>query len=315
MHILIVKTSSLGDVIHTLPALTDAKKAIPDISFDWVVEEAFAEIPQWHPTVKNVIPIAWRRWRKNITPAFCSGELPTFLKTLRQKKYDLIIDAQGLIKSAIITTIARGVTCGYDKNSAREKQATFFYKNKFAIAKNHHAITRIRQLFAATLKYKTPTTAPDYNINKQMLPPIDNNEKYLVFFHGSSREEKCWQEQKWIELTSLATANGFIVYFPWGNDTEFERAKRITQNNNRARVLPKLNLTAIATLLQSARGAVAVDTGLGHVAAALETPTISLYGPTAPKLIGTLGVNTTHMLNFSQLEATNVWQMTKSKIR
>ncbi|EKE01984.1 MAG: hypothetical protein ACD_21C00011G0009 [uncultured bacterium] len=312
MNVLIVKTSSLGDVVHTLPALTDAKNAIPDISFDWVVEEDFAEIPEWHKAVKNVIPVAWRRWRKNLIKALVSGELKSFLKTLRQKKYDLIIDAQGLIKSAIITKIARGTSYGYDKNSAREPQAAFLYKNKIAVAKDQHAIARIRQLFAAALKYEMPNTDPNYGINTQLFPPPNNNEKYMVFFHGTSREEKCWHEQKWIDLAQFATANGFIVYLPWGNNIELARAKRIAQNNNQAKVLPKLSLAAIVALLQSAKGAVAVDTGLGHVAAALGVPTISLYGSTDPELIGAIGANQIHMTDFEQVEAADVWQTIKN---
>ena len=314
MNILIIKTSSLGDVIHTLPALTDAKKAIPNSNFTWVVEESFAEIPHWHPAVQNVIPVAWRRWRKNFSQALSSGELFTFLQTLRQKKYDVIIDAQGLIKSAIITKIARGISYGYTKNSSREKLAALFYKTKFAIAKNQHAITRIRQLFAAVLDYQLPTSAPNYNINKPIFPLSDNNAKYLVFFHGSSHPEKCWQVQKWHELAKLATAHGFIVYLPWGNRVELERSKAIAQTNNMTLVLPKLNLAEIATLLQNAKGAVAVDTGLGHVAAALGTPIISLYAATNPQLIGTIGPNTTHLLHLPQLAASTVWQVMQKNL-
>lgn len=314
LNVLIVKTSSLGDVIRALPAITDATRAIPDISFDWLVEEAFEEIPKWHLAIKNVIPVAWRRWRKNIIKAFYSGELPAFLKILRQKKYDLIIDAQGLIKSGVMAKIARGATYGYDKNSAREKQAALFYKNTFTISLDQHSITRMRLLFAAALKYEMPTTAPDYGINNQIFPKLHYNKKYIVLCHGTTSQERCWHEQKWIELTEFATTNGFIVYLPWGNRIELERAKRIAQNNNQAKVLPKLNLSAIAILLQSAKCVVAVDTGLGHIAAAFRVPIVSLYGPTIPRLAGTAGVNQshiTHMTNFEQLEAADVWQAIK----
>jgi heptosyltransferase I len=310
MNVLIVKTSSLGDIIHTLPALTDAKNAIPNINFDWVVEEDFAQIPSWHQSVKNVYPIALRRLRKNLIKTLFSNELPTALKPLRQKKYDLIIDTQGLIKSAIITTIAHGHSCGYSINSIREKCAALFYRKRFTVDKNQHAITRIRKLFSAALKYETPTNTPDYHINKNLFQQTQPNEKYIVFLHGTSREEKCWNEQKWIELAQFAAANGFTVYVPWGNSAEFARAKRIAQNN-KAKVLPKLNLLSIATLLLNAKCVVAVDTGLGHLAAALETFTISLYGPTDPKLIGTVGKNVVHMINFEQLEAADVWQAFK----
>lgn len=314
MNVLIIKTSSMGDIVHTLPALTDAQQAIPDINFDWVAEEAFTEIPQWHTSVKNVITIAWRRWRKNLIQTLFSGELLRSIKKLRQTKYDLIIDAQGLFKSAIIAKIAHGKIIGYDRNSIREPLATFFYATKFAVDKNQHAIIRIRQLFAAALQYQVPNTAPNYGINKPIFSQLNSSEKYLVFLHGTSREAKCWYEQKWIELAKFATTNGFVVYLPWGNNMELARAKRIAQNNNLIKVLPKLNLVAIATLLQTAKGVVAVDTGLGHIAAALGVLTISLYGPFDPKLSGTVGANQIHMDTLEQLEAADVWQKINGKI-
>ena len=314
MKVLIVKTSSLGDVVHALPAVTDAQKNIPDINFDWVVEENFAEIPSWHPAIKNIIPVAWRRWRKNLIKSLYSGEILQFLKKLREEKYDLIIDAQGLIKSAVIASFARGVKVGYDKNSAREREASFFYKNKYAVSRDLHAITRIRHLFALALKYEIPNTVPVYGIDEKIFPLADNSEKYLVFFHGTSREEKCWSEQKWIELAEFAVTNGFIVYLPWGDNVELERAKRIAQKNqNQIRVLPKLKISAIAALIRSASGTVAVDTGLGHVAAAFGVPTVSLYGPTDPKLCGATATaaNQMHLSNFTQVEAADVWQVMK----
>ena len=103
MRVLLVKTSSLGDVIHTLPALTDAQRAIPGIQFDWVVEEGFAEIPAWHPAVAQVIPVAIRRWRKHPLQTLRSGEWRRFKARLRETHYDLVIDAQGLLKSAWLT--------------------------------------------------------------------------------------------------------------------------------------------------------------------------------------------------------------------
>lgn len=304
MKVLLVKTSSLGDIIHALPALTDAKAAIPNISFDWVVEENFAQIPKMHRAVQDVLPIAWRRLRKNILQAIYSGELKQTYKMLRQKQYDLIIDAQGLIKSAIITKLAHGPSFGYDQDSAREKYAACFYDHKFTIAKDQHAILRIRQLFAAALHYQLPNTAPDYGIGQ---PSMHND--YIVFLHGTSRGEKCWQEEKWIELAALANLNNLLVYLPWGNALELKRAKSIAQNSSNVKVLPKLDLTALALLLQHAKAVIAVDTGLAHLAAALNVPVIALYGATEPKLIGTVGANTQiHLTNFTLLKATDVWE-------
>lgn len=309
MKVLIVKISSLGDIVHTLPALTDAKKNIPDISFDWVVEESFSEIPAWHPAVDEVIPIAWRRWRKNLLKAFSSGEVTNFFKKLRSKKYDLIIDAQGLIKSSVISKLASGVGVGYDKNSAREKHASFLYKNRYNVSRDLHAISRIRELFSLALNYQLQEYSADYGIDKRIFKISDNNEKYLVFLHGTSKEEKCWNEQKWVELAKFALENGFIVYLPWGNNEEFARAKRIAScNQAKIRVLPKLKVSSIAALLNEASGAVAPDTGLGHVAAALGVPTISLYGPSNVKLTGTVGKNQGHLLDLDKIEAADVWQ-------
>ena len=147
MHVLLVKMSSMGDIIHTLPAVTDAMNAIPDLKIDWVVEPAFSDIPAWHPAVKQVIPMALRKWRKNIIGSFPSGEIKQFLQTLKEKKYDAIIDAQGLLKSAIVSKIARGESHGYDKHSAKERISSYFYTHTYAAKKTEHAIKRARFLF------------------------------------------------------------------------------------------------------------------------------------------------------------------------
>src|SRR3989338_8710444 len=153
MHVLLIKMSSMGDVIHTLPALTDALQAIPTIAIDWIIEPAFADIPTWHPAVKNIIPIPLRKWKKNIFSRETLSEVKNFYKKLREKKYDVIIDAQGLLKSAVVAKCARGKTHGHDKNSAREWIASYFYDKKYAIEKTQHAVTRTRALFAHTLQY------------------------------------------------------------------------------------------------------------------------------------------------------------------
>ncbi|HIQ53746.1 MAG TPA: lipopolysaccharide heptosyltransferase I, partial [Pseudomonas pachastrellae] len=146
MRVLLIKTSSLGDVIHTLPALTDAARAIPGIRFDWVVEEGFAEIPSWHPAVDAVIPVAIRRWRKKPLQAVRSGEWGNFKRRLRETQYDLVIDAQGLLKSAWLTRYARAEVVGLDKSSAREPLAARFYQRRLAVAWGQHAVERTRQL-------------------------------------------------------------------------------------------------------------------------------------------------------------------------
>jgi heptosyltransferase-1 len=301
MRVLIVKTSSLGDIIHTLPALTDACKAVPGIRFDWVVEENFAAVPAWHPAVKKIIPIAWRRWRKKIFSLRTLREIMVFRRDLRAEKYDLVIDAQGLVKSAVFSRLARGVHSGLDWSSAREKYAAWFYQRTCAVAFQQHAVVRARSLFSQLLRYPTPTSLADYGIDKNnfikddLIKKTGDAQKYLIFFHGTTWATKHWPEEYWIELVKLANNAGFPVKLPWGNDTEKARAQRIAQVSANAEVLPPLNLSGIAAVLAGAKAVVTVDTGLGHLAAAFNIPSVSLYGPTNPVFTGALGQSQKHL--------------------
>jgi len=285
MNVLLVKTSSMGDIIHTLPALTDAGKIFPDIKFDWVVEENFVEIPGWNSLVNQIIPIALRRWRKSILTTLRNNEWRLFYKALTAKQYDLIIDAQSLIKSAVITKLARGECYGLDKNSARESLASLLYKHKVFIPKEQPAIARIRQLFSKVLKYDLPNTEPDYGINLSLNSTVDNS--YLVFLHGTTSNDKCWAESNWIALAKFAAQKNYLVQLAWSNDSEYKRVCNIAGKCDNVKILPKSNLTVLANVIKNAKGVVAVDTGLGHLAAAFKKPMVSLYGPSDPKLVGT----------------------------
>lgn len=308
MQILVIKLSSMGDIIHVLPALSDAVAAIPNISFDWVVEENFAEIPSWHSASNLIIPIAMRRWRKQLLTALKKHEIQNFWQKLRAKKYDYVIDVQGLLKSAVITRAAKGVSCGFSANNAREPLAAYFYKCKFDIAKNLHAIERARQLFAKALGYKISESFPDFALKKSVFNCNSIAEKYLMFVHGTSRDEKCWPEKNWIALAKIATEHGFKVKLPWGKEAEFDRAQRIAAECKNVEVLPKSSLTTLGTLLLNSKGVFAVDTGLGHLAAALNVPAVSLYGPTNPDLIGTRGKNQIHITNMETCSAEKAWE-------
>jgi len=314
----VVKMSSLGDVIHTLPALTDAARALSGIRFDWVVEEAFAEIPGWHPAIDQVIPVAIRRWRKRPLKNFTGPEWRRARNALRRQQYDAVIDAQGLLKSAFIARLIKAPRYGMDKHSARERLATLAYQHKIPVPREMHAVERIRLLFARALDYPLPAESGDYCVREglrdglpdkrapagQELPPG------LLFFHGTARAEKLWPEEYWIELAALAAQQGYTVWLPWGSEKERERAQRIAGHHNaghsndrhsyarpkgQVQVLPELDLRGLAGMLLQVRGAVAVDTGLGHLSAALDVPTVSLYGPTRIGLIGAYGRNQAHL--------------------
>jgi heptosyltransferase-1 len=296
MRVLIVKTSSMGDVIHTLPALTDAALHIPGIQFDWVVEENFSEIPAWHPNVNQVIPVAWRRWRKSLLSQSVRQEINAFRKKISEQRYDLVIDAQGLIKSAFIATLAKGKRVGLDWKSARENFASVLYHKRYPVVFEQHAITRARQLFSLALNYAEPTSIPDYGIDRKKLAVTTENEKpYLVFLHGTTWDTKHWPEEYWIELAQVANQNQLQVKLPWGNANERERAERIAASTSDAEVLPKLNLQEIARVLAGAKAVAAVDTGLAHLSAALDVPAVSLYGPTDPARNGALGRSQAHL--------------------
>lgn len=295
MRVLLVKTSSLGDVIHALPALTDAARAIPGITFDWVVEEGFAEIPTWHPAVGKVIPVAIRRWRKNIWQTIKSGEWRRFKQSLRAEKYDLVIDAQGLVKSAWLTRYVNAPVAGLDKNSAREPLASRFYQRRLAVARGQHAVERLRQLFAVALGYDLPKGLGDYGLDVERLIELPRNKPYVLFLHGTTWDTKHWPELYWRDLALRMADKGVEVRLPWGNPAEKSRAERIANGLSNAVVLPKLNLAGVARVLASASACVAVDTGLGHLAAALDVPTISLFGPTNPGLTGAYGKVQIHL--------------------
>lgn len=293
MRVLIVKTSSMGDVLHTLPSLTDAMRAIPGIRFDWVVEEGFAQIPTWHEAVDRVIPVAIRRWRKAWFSAPIKAERKAFREAVRAQHYDAIIDAQGLVKSAaLVTRLVHGVKHGMDWHSAREPLASLFYNRRHHIAKQQHAVERTRELFAKSLGYAKPETQGDYAISRHFLhTSSQKSDPYLIFLHATTRDDKHWPEAHWRELIGLLASTGLRIKLPWGAPHEEARAKRLAEGFDYVDVLPRMKLDGVAQALAGATAVVSVDTGLSHLTAALDRPNITLYGPTDPGLIGGYGKN------------------------
>lgn len=315
---MIIKTSSMGDVLHTLPALTDAMSVLPGIRFDWVVEENFAQIPTWHSAVRRVIPVAIRRWRKNWFSTATRQERYNFKQQLQQYHYDAVIDAQSLMKSAIlVTSVARGKKHGLDYKSAREPFASWFYHQRYNVSKQQHAIERIRQLFAASLGYSVPTTLGDYAIANLFTPVLDN-EAYLVFLPSTTRPDKHWPETHWHALIQHAAAS-YRIKLPWGTEYEQLRVQRLIEECSTAQVLQPLTLAEIAAQLAGATAIVSVDTGLSHLAAALNRPTLTLYGPTDPCLIGGYGLHQRVLRaadgNMESLTVEQVWRILQPMLR
>lgn len=285
MRVLIVKMSSLGDVIHTLPAVTDALDQLPGTRFDWVVEEAFRDIPAMHPAVERVISVAIRRWRGNWSGAL--REIRPSLMALREQQYDRVIDAQGLIKSALVTRLSRGPSVGFDRASAREPLASLAYDTCLAVPKGQHAVERVRQLFAGALDYPVPAGVPRYGL----LPAevYGDEAKNVILLHGTTWPSKQWPIHCWQALGDLIEADGYRVMLPFGNDEEARRAEVIADALQSASILPRPDLARLAGIIGTSAGVVSVDTGLGHLATALGTPVVALYGPTDPALTGMHG--------------------------
>lgn len=305
MRVLIVKTTSLGDIIHLLPALTDAQAAIPGIRFDWVVENSFQEVPNWHVGVERVIPVRFRQWRKQPFSKSTKEAWREFKNTLRERQYDKVLDAQGLLKSAFLARKALGPRYGLNFRSAWEPLASLTYHHRVSVDPRQHAVIRMRQLMANCLGYKCPTTIPDYGIDAEKIADNSqlvaltaeqvNFDKTILFIHGTTWTTKEWPVIYWQQLLNIVAASGYQVLIPWGNEIEFQRAKTIALAHPSAKVLPKLTLSGITAILAHSRAAVAVDTGIGHLAAALALPTISLYGPTDPLATGAMGANQVHL--------------------
>ncbi|GKT12657.1 MAG: heptosyltransferase I [Thiomicrorhabdus sp.] len=299
MRVLLIKMSSMGDVFHTFPALSDAQAALPGLTVDWVVEEGFAEIPTWHPVVDKVYPIALREWRKSLWSKQTRSEIKAFFTQINQTHYDLILDAQGLLKSLWVAKKVKGSISGYDWQSVREPLASLFYHAKYPVVKEQHAILRLRQLFAQALNYELiDNQAIEYGLDTvdwhkpKVLTDALGQDDYVVFLHGTTWESKYWPEDRWIALLAKMNATGLKVVLPWGNLEEQQRAERIEQTTRQDLVwVPEkpLSLNTVSHILNMAKGVVSVDTGLSHVAAALEVPMVVMYRVTDPKLVGADG--------------------------
>ncbi len=289
MRILLLKTSSLGDVIHNLPVVSDLLSIFPDAQIDWCVEESFADIPRLHPGVHTIFPVAIRRWRKALSQRRTWQEIGAFRQNLGRVHYDIVLDTQGLLKSALIAWQAQGVRCGYAAEAAREPLAARFYDLTFIIPRNIHAVQRNRWLAAAALDYPVDLplaygiAAPDLAVGG--MP----NGRYAVLFSATSRDDKLWPEANWTALARALTQRGLIPVLPGGSLVERQRAARIAAGVPGAVLAPPLNLPEMASLIGRAALVVGVDTGLAHLAAALCVPVIALYISTDPTLTGVYG--------------------------
>jgi len=288
VRVLIVKTSSMGDVVHALPAISDMAQALPGVEIDWLVEKSFSAIAAQHRAVQRVIPIQWRKWRKSLRSVDTKSALNQWRAEMRQTPYDLIIDLQGLLKSASFACFAKGPRAGYDWHSIREPLASLFYSRKARVSRQLHAVDRCRQLAAQVLGYPLPTTPPDFGMRQsdQFWRPADG--PYAVLIPCASRPEKLWPQTDWIAVGRHLAQQGLAIAVMWGSPEEQARAQEIAQATGGV-VPPFLTVAEAANSLAHANLVVGLDTGMTHLAAAQGRTTIGIYCDHEPGLAGVTG--------------------------
>ncbi|AMO93799.1 lipopolysaccharide heptosyltransferase I [Collimonas fungivorans] len=288
MNILIVRVSSLGDVVHNMPMVSDIRRHYPDANIDWVVEEGYVGLVRMNPDVRRIIPIALRRWRKTLFSAATRAEISHFRQQLKLDAYDVVFDTQGLLKTSVVMRMARLALDGQrvglanaTEGSGYEPLSRIFHTRSVEVGLHTHAVLRAREVAAKALGYSVEGVA-DFNMHPLAMAPADSpawlpDAPYAVFFHGTARAAKQWPNSSWVSIATVLAERGLLVLLPWGSDAEKINAEQLASQMSDARVLPKLPLMEAVLLAQRAALVIGVDTGLTHIAAAFNRPTIELY--------------------------------------
>lgn len=290
MKVLIVKLSSLGDVLHTLPVVNDIKTAFPNAQIDWVVESSFAGVVRRCQGVNSVITCELRQWRKSLLSQKTKQAWRLFKTELQIERYDAVIDLQGLTKSAAVSWLAklsktgkRYAMANRTEGSSYEAPTRWVADVAIRLEPHVHAVQRARDLCAQALHYKLSegvVFSPNFRlltgINKAHLA-INKIANYVVFAHGSSREDKLWPTKNWVELGRRMNAQGFVITLVHGNDAEEQRSEAIAHQLENAQLSSRLGLEAMLDVLAASAGVVGVDSGLSHLAVALNLPHVQIY--------------------------------------
>ena len=285
MRILIIKMSSMGDILHTLPALSDLKRAMPQACCDWLLEEGFAGLLQNHAFINTIIPVHLRRFKGRLLQYRRSNYYQQTAHALADNHYDVIIDAQGLLKSAYFARLVSGQRCGYDWRSAREPLASLCYQRKISCDTGLHAITRSRELFAKSLGYQYDPQSIHYGLAQKDSSTHSNT---VVLIPGASWKNKTWPLLHWQSLATQLAQKGYNIKVAWGSEAEKQQAQQIARQAN-TEVLPWLDLQGMQEVLSKACAYVGVETGFSHMAAALDLPGVCLLGPTGEARHAPLG--------------------------
>lgn len=283
--ILLIRMSSMGDIIHNFPAVTELRQHFPEAEIHWVVEEAFVGLAGLHPAVDTIVPYALRRWRKKLWARETRQEMRAFNAIIQAARYDLAIDSQGLIKSALVGRLSGAPLVGYSRHSVRDPLASFLYDQKAVIPKVH-VIERNRALTGRALGY-TPAGKLNYGIQApDLMLDWQPGKPYAVCLTATARDAKLWSEANWIALGQWLLAQGLAPVFPWGSEVERERSVRLSVALPGSVLPPRFSLVEAARLLADATVAIGVDTGLMHLAAAVDTPTVGIFCDSDPHHAG-----------------------------
>lgn len=278
-RILIVKTTSMGDVIHALPVLHDIRAHNPQMMIDWMVEEPFADLVRANDRVNEIVPVNLRKWRRKGL-RYTVQRWKELKASLADREYDLVIDLQGLIKSAVLAKAARGPLAGPGFGYAKEWIAAFFYDKRAGWDPQAHAVERLRELAAALLEYRLSGPPVFYHLaDKSHRPSVrgDHSKQEIWFLHATARDEKKWSLVSWREMAHRMSDMGYTICLPWGSDAERDQAEAIAKGIDHVQVLPRMGLGELQSRLQSASLVVGVDTGITHLAAALYLPLVALF--------------------------------------
>ena len=287
MRLLIVKTSSMGDVVHAMPVVNDIHRHHPDTDIDWLVEAPFAAIPQMHPGVRHVLPMAWRKWRKDFFSRQTWRAMRELRAQLKYGGYDGVLDLQGLLKSALWARQAGAPVLGYDRDSIREPLAARLYKHTAAVSRQLQAVDRCRLLAAAHLGYTVPAGPPDFGLRAPAATWMPRS-AYAVLIPNASRSEKLWPERHWVSVGRRLRDLGMTPLVLWGRESEQSQSESIAAGCE-GDVPPFLRVGEMAAVLAGAQQVVGLDTGFTHMAAALGRPTLGIYCDHEPGLAGITG--------------------------
>lgn len=279
--VLVVRPSSLGDIVYALAIATDIRRARPELAIDWVSEPGFAPLIALCPYVRNVIPFGLRRWRRAPLEPATWREMRAFRRHLRSTAYAAILDLQEQVKGALIARLARGPRHGFDRDSIREPLATLGDDVHHRVPRDLHFLDRCRRLAGAALGYPV-AEAPHWSLRPPASAPATPDRPYVVVLHATSRDDKLWPEAHWRAVIGATEGAGFATVLPWGSAAEEARSRRLAAGFGNAVVPPWLALPDAAALLAKARLAIGIDTGFTHLAAALGTPTIAIFSATDP---------------------------------